>query len=227
MFFHVFSLSFANEPTIVQCCRKHFQTTQRKILCVFTMRPPTGRTNLRRLRELLGFQQDEFSNVTDVSKSYLQQLEHGRRFTNEILERIATRTGISPEWLRRNDRSRPIDSKGKPYTNRQFDLAQARLRDFRPFWRGRGSADIAVCKLLLQRYAEARDLFHRREMHKHFVQFLLDFQLLWARYELHAKYPEHHTGRDAIAEQERREHPDNLFRGVIRDAENCLKAAKR
>jgi transcriptional regulator with XRE-family HTH domain len=216
-----------NEATIFPHQCKHLQTAQRKILCALPMRPATGKGNLRRLRELLELDQFVFSDATGMSKSYLQKLEHGRTLTKQIRERIATRTGVSPEWLQSNDPGPPYDAKGRRYSKEQFDRAQARLLDFRPFWRGRGKADIAVKRFLLQRYAEARDLFLRPEMYKYFVGFLLDLQLLCARYELKAKYPEHYTGADAIAEQKRREHPDSLFPGVVRDAEACHKASNR
>jgi transcriptional regulator with XRE-family HTH domain len=194
------------------------------------MRPATGKHNLRRLRESLGLQQDEFCCVLRLSKSLLQKLEHAERpITQRIAEHIAACTGISPSWLLRNDqKARPIDAKGNRYGQRQYHVAQARLRGLRTVGcRPDMPPGIAVRTLLLQRYAEARDLFLRPEMYKQFLKFLLDHQLLCARYEMKADYPLAHTARDAIDEQERREQPGNLYPGVIKDAEKGYKAAKR
>jgi transcriptional regulator with XRE-family HTH domain len=188
------------------------------------MRPATGTHNLRRLRELLELQQDEFSSVLRLSKSLLQKIEHKKRpLTRHMAEFIAACTGISPEWLLRNDPSaRPINSKGNLYGQAQYQLAQSRLRDLHPAIK---PPEIAVRGLLLRGYAEARDLFLRPEMYKHFVKFLLDHQLLCARYASKADYPETDTAGDIIDEQERRERPANLYPGVIKDAEKCYKAA--
>ncbi len=185
---------------------------------------------MRRLRELLGLQQSEFSTVVRLSKSLLQKLEHGERpLTRQIAEKIAAYTGVAPEWLLTNDRkARPIDSKGNVYGQRQCHVAQARLRGLRAVGSTPGMPpEIAVCTWLLRQYAEARDLFLRPEMYKHLFQFLLDHQILCSRYQLKADYPATQIGKDIMDEQERRERPGNLYPGVIKDAEKCYKAAKR
>ena len=183
---------------------------------------PLERHNLRRLREFLGLQQDEFSSVVQLSKSLLQKLEHEKRtLTRSMAETIAACTGISPEWLLRNKRSEPlIDSQGKRYTKARYERAQAKRLDLLPAI----TPPLLVRTLLLQRYAEARDLFLRPEMHRHLIKFLLDLQLLCARYELKADYPETMIVADFIKEQQKRENPDNLYPGVISDAEKCYKA---
>jgi transcriptional regulator with XRE-family HTH domain len=189
------------------------------------MHPSTGTHNLRRLRELLGFQQDGFTAVVHISKSELRKLEHEERpLSRRKAENIGACTGISPQWLLDNDSSEPpIDSRGRPYTKKQFEIARARRLDLRPARK----SSITTRTWLLQRYAEARDLFLRPEMRGHLIQFLLDLQLLCARYEQHARYSATDTAQDAISEQHRRENPDNLFQGVIRDAEQCYKEARR
>jgi transcriptional regulator with XRE-family HTH domain len=189
------------------------------------MRRATGTHNLRRLRELLGFQQDGFSVVVNMSKSLVRKLEHGERpFSQRMAENIAACTGVSSQWLLRNDSSEPpTDSHGRRYTKKQFEIARAKRLDLRP---GRNPS-ISVRTWLLQRYAETRDLFLRPEMRCYVFPFLLDLQLLCARYELHADYPASMIGEDFINEQHRRENPDNLFPGVIKDAEQCHEHAKR
>jgi transcriptional regulator with XRE-family HTH domain len=188
------------------------------------MRPASGTHNLRRLRDFLGLQQDEFSSVVHLSKSLLQKLEHEKRpLTRSVAENIAACTGISPEWLLSNDSSEPlIDSRGKRYTRAQYERAQFKRLDLSPAI----TPPLLVRTLLLQRYAEARDLFLRREMHRYLIKFLLDLKLLCARYELKADYLETVTAADLMNEERKRENPDNLYPSVIRDAEKCYKAIK-
>lgn len=188
------------------------------------MRPATGTHSLRRLREFLGYQQDEFASVLHLSKSLLQKLEQEKRpLSGRLAEDIAACTGISAGWLLRNDPNEPpTDARGRPYTRTQFDRAQVRRLDLMPTYK----PPILVRMALFQKYAEARDLFLRPEMYGRLFKLLLDLQLLCAKYEPHAKYSETGTAADAIKQQDIRENPDNLFPSVIKDAEQCHTAAK-
>lgn len=198
----------------------------RLFVLYWLMRLSTGTHNLRRLREGLGLQQKQFADVLDMSPSLLQKLEHGDRpITRRLAEDIAACTGISPEWLLRNRRKEPpVDWQGEPYTAAHYHRAQFKRLSL---VRLQLAPPILVRAVLLQRYAEARDLFLRPEMHRHLMKFLLDLQLLCARYETKAEYPASDTAVDAIKEQEKRENPSKLYPGIIRDAERCYKATQR
>jgi transcriptional regulator with XRE-family HTH domain len=190
-------------------------------------RPSTGTTNVYRLRKALGLYQYEFSDVLHVSPSLLRKLEYGTRtLTPDNAENIAARTGISPGWLLRNDPREPlIDSDGRSYDGKErFKRAQLQ---FKPVNLALAhTPPILVRTVLLQRYAEARDLFSRPEMYQHLIKFALDLQLLCARYEMKADYPESMTGENFINAERDREKPDKLFSSIIRDAERCYKAVK-
>jgi hypothetical protein len=86
---------------------------------------------------------------------------------------------------------------------------------------------ILIRTLLLQCYAEARDLLLRPEMYKHLIKFLLDLQILTARYDMKANYPATRTARDIIDESDERAKPDKLYPGIIKDANRCYNAVKK
>jgi hypothetical protein len=83
-----------------------------------------------------------------------------------------------------------------------------------------------VRTLLLKSYAKSRDLFLRREMYRHFVNYTIQLELLYRRFDLLADYPEDWTGAEFIDKEGKRLHPNSLYSGVIRDAEQCRKAAQ-
>jgi transcriptional regulator with XRE-family HTH domain len=189
------------------------------------MRPATGTHNLRRLREELRLEQKQFAPVIHLSKSLLQKLENEKRpLSRRQAEDIAACTGISVGWLLRNDRSEPlVDSKGKPYSEERFRLAQAMRFDLMPTL----AMPVMLRALLLQSYARTRDLFLRPEMHKHFIKFWGKLEILRSEFELEADYPEEMTARQIIDEDVKKYlDPDVLYPGIIRDAEKCHKAEK-
>ena len=157
-----------------------------------------------------------------MSKSLLHQLEHEKlKLTRRVAEDISARTGISADWLLRNDpKEPPVGARGERYTEAQYDRARINRFDLRPTH----APPILIRTVLLQRYAEMRDLFLRPEMHKHLIKFLLDLQLLTVRYDAKADYPASYTAGDAAREQDEREKPDRLFPGIIKDTERCYKA---
>src|SRR4029077_12953766 len=97
------------------------------------MRPATGNHVLRHLREFLELQQDEFSVAIHLSKSMLQKLENEKKpLSRRVAEDIAAYSGISADWLMRNDpttATQLIDRRGRPYTPDHYKLAQIRRLD--------------------------------------------------------------------------------------------------
>jgi len=143
-----------------------------------------------------------------------------------VAEAIAASTGISAEWLIRNEPSEaPIDSKGKPYTIEHYERAQAitRLHSMPTTIK----APILVRRMFLEQYAKTRDLFLRPEMYKHFIKFVLKLDMLYRQFDLEADYPKEMTGADVIREEMNRLKPGNLFPGVIADAQRVWSAVDR
>jgi transcriptional regulator with XRE-family HTH domain len=188
------------------------------------MRPATGTHNLRRLREFLQKQQDEFSVIIHVSKSMLQKLENEKKpLRLRMAQDISACTGISAEWLKQNDsRAALVDTRGRPYTLERFELAQLRRLDLDPTIK----PPVMVRTLLLQNYAKARDLFLRPEMYPHFVNYVTQLEVLRGRFDLLADYPEDWNSAKFIDEELGRLHPNHLYSGIIRDVEQCQKAAQ-
>jgi transcriptional regulator with XRE-family HTH domain len=189
------------------------------------MRLATGTHNLRRLRELLGLKQESFSREIRISASLLQKLENEKKpLGRPLAEDIAARTGISAEWLLRNDRNEPpIDEKNRPYSKDRYARMQFTRRDLIPALK----PPFAVRAVLLENYAKARDLFLRPEMYQHFLRYVSEAERLRMRFEEDAVYPEGTLADDLIREDAGARNPDVLYPGVIRDAEKCRRAVAR
>jgi transcriptional regulator with XRE-family HTH domain len=188
------------------------------------MRPATGTHVLRRLREFLQKQQAEFSIIAHISKSMLQKLENEKKpLSRRVAEDIATATGISADWLMHNDPSAAlVDARGRPYSFERFELAQLRRLDLDPTLR----PPVMIRTLLLQNYVKSRDLLLRREMFPHFLKYITQLEVLRGRFELLADYPEDWNSKKFSDEEQGRLQPNRLYSGIIRDAEQCRKAAQ-
>jgi transcriptional regulator with XRE-family HTH domain len=189
------------------------------------MRLATGTHNLRRLRELLGFKQESFANEIRISASMLQKLENEKKpLKSLVAEDIAARTGISPEWLLKNDPNEPpIDTKGRLYTKDWYARTQFTRLGLIPTLR----PPIAVRAVLLENYGKARDLFLRPEMYRHFLRFVMDLERLRMRFEEEAVYPEETRAQDLVREDARQRNPDTLYPSVIVDVQKCRRAVSR
>src|SRR5262245_57155375 len=121
------------------------------------MRPATGTHNLYRLRQILGLQQKQFAGMIHLSRSLLQKLENeDRPLSRRQAEIIAAATGVSADWLWRNDPSEePTDLWGKPYSKERY--LRSKALGFDPFLDY--APPVVVRVALLQSYAKARDLF--------------------------------------------------------------------
>jgi transcriptional regulator with XRE-family HTH domain len=186
------------------------------------MNPATGTHCVRRLREFLGLSQNGFAKEVGISASLVHKIENEtQELTIRTAEQIARFTGISVEWLLRNNPTAPlIDSAGNRYTENHYLRARARARGLIP---GLGARTI-VRMQLLQSYAKARALFDRPEMRPHFLRYVAELELLRGRFEDHALYPEGTLAGELIDEEARLLNPDTLFPGVIADARKCQQA---
>jgi transcriptional regulator with XRE-family HTH domain len=189
------------------------------------MRLPTGTHNLRRLRELLGLKQDDFAKEIRISASMLQKLEHEQKpLKPRVAEDIADRTGISADWLLRNDPAEPpFDEKNRPYSRDRYARTQFTRRELLPALK----PPFAVRALLLENYAKARDLFLRPEMYQHFLRYISELERLRMRFEEEAVYLEETTAAQLIDEDARQRNPELLYPSVIKDAGKCQRAIAR
>jgi len=187
------------------------------------MNPATGTHCVRRLREFLKLSQNGFAKEVQISASLVHKIENkAQELTIRTAEQIARFTGISVEWLLRNNPAAPlIDAAGNRYTENGYLLAQARRRGL--ITPGLGVRTI-VRMQLLQSYAKARALFDRPEMRQHFLRYVAELELLRGRFEDHALYPEGTTAGDMITEEAKLLKPEALFPGVIADARKCREA---
>ena len=155
----------------------------------------------------------------------VHKLEHEtQKLTTRTAERIAKFTGISVEWLLRNDPAAPLtDPVGKRYTENHYLRARSLRRGLIPVLGARTIVRIQ----LLQNYAKARALFDRPEMREHFLRYVAELELLRGRFEDKALYPERTTTGHLIAEEAKLLNSDTLFPGVIADARKCHQAIRK
>ena len=91
------------------------------------MRVSSQSHTLAVLRLLIGLTQKEMAAVLHCSAPTIQAIELGKLNLSEKLAGFASlQTGINLAWLLNNDVTQPpVDTKGKPYTNKTFEEFQA------------------------------------------------------------------------------------------------------
>jgi transcriptional regulator with XRE-family HTH domain len=101
------------------------------------MRTSSHKTTAAVLREKSGTKEiainaDEWAKMLGRSVQAIQNIESGRtKLTPELATKMYYNTGISLEWLMDGDPTAPpVSTDGRPYTNANFEGAQARKKYF-------------------------------------------------------------------------------------------------
>ena len=92
-------------------------------------RPSLNKTNIARLRELLGMTQKDLATIAGCSWTSIRSIEHGKLgLSRRLAERIMAQTDVSADWLLRNDLGEsPVSRLGAPYS--KADFARHELRN--------------------------------------------------------------------------------------------------
>ena len=92
-------------------------------------RPSKIRTNISRLRLLLGLNQVEFAQLLQRSPASVQSLEMGRlKLSRQLASEIARLTGVNQRWLIGNQLDEaPYDFTNKPWTPDTYRRLQAEI----------------------------------------------------------------------------------------------------
>src|SRR5436190_20090699 len=97
------------------------------MLCVCVMRPSPLRHSLAVLRSFLGLTQKEMADLVECSTPTIQAIELGKlKLSEKLGVTLATKTGVSLDWLMSNDVTAPIvNPRGEPYTKEAFEFIRA------------------------------------------------------------------------------------------------------
>lgn len=95
-------------------------------MCLF-MRLSPLRHSLAVLRSFLGLTQKEMADLVECSTPTIQAIELGKlKLSEKLGVTLAAKTGVSLDWLMRNDVTAPIvDPRGEPYTKESFEFNRA------------------------------------------------------------------------------------------------------